>query len=67
MKNFLSNIITGVGIVLGVALLALGGYMGIGNLQAPGSLNVPITVFSLAAIIVGLMMLWLVSGKNENI
>ena len=67
MKNILSIIIKSLGIVLGVGLLALGGFMGIENLQAPGALNAPITVFSLAAIIVGLMMLWLVSKKNENI
>ena len=66
MKNILSIIIKGLGIGLGVALLALGGFMGIENLQAPGALNVPITVFSLAAIFVGLIMLWLVSMKNEN-
>ncbi len=40
--------------------------MGLEDLQAPGGLNVPIAVFSLAAIIVGLIMLWLVSRKNEN-
>ena len=66
MQKIISIIIKGVGIVLGVVLLVLGGFMGVENLQAPGGLNVPIAVFSLAAVIVGLMLMWLVSRKNEN-
>ena len=66
MKTIISIILKGVGIVVGVVLLVLGGFMGIENLQVQGTLNIPITIFSLAAILVGSIMLWLVSKKNEN-
>lgn len=66
MKNIFSIILKGVGIALGLVLLVLGGFMGLEDLQAPGALNIPIAVFSLAAILVGSIMLWLVFKKNEN-
>ena len=66
MKNIISNILRGVGLALGVILLALGGFMGIENVQAPGTINIPIVIFSLAALLVGAIMLWLVFKKNEN-
>jgi hypothetical protein len=51
---------------LGVILLSVGGFMGLENLQAPGTINIPIFIFSVAAILVGSIMLWLVLKKNEN-
>ena len=41
MRNILSIILKGIGITLGVVLLVLGGFMGLENLQAPGTINVP--------------------------
>ena len=67
MKNIISNILRGVGLALGVILLALGGFMGIENVQAPGTINIPIVIFSLAAILVGSILLWMVFRKNEGI
>ena len=67
MKNIISNILRGVGLALGVILLALGGFMGIENVQAPGTINIPIVIFSLAAILVGSILLWMVFRKNEEI
>ena len=66
MQNIISIILKGIGIVLGVVLLILGGFMGLEDLQAPGDLNIPIMVFSLAAILLGSIVLWLVFKKNEN-
>jgi hypothetical protein len=66
VRNIISIIIKAIGIVLGVVLLALGGFMGLEDLQAPGNLNIPIMIFSLAAILVGSIMLWLVFKKTEN-
>ena len=66
MRNIISIIIKAIGIVLGVVLLALGGFMGLEDLQAPGNRNIPIMVFSLAAILVGSIVLWLVFKENEN-
>lgn len=66
MRNIISIIIKAIGIVLGVVLLALGGFMGLEDLQAPGNLNIPIMIFSLAAILVGSIVLWLVFKKSEN-
>jgi len=66
MRNMISSILKGIGIALGVILLALGGFMGIENVQAPGTINIPILIFSVAAILVGSIMLWLVLKKNEN-
>ena len=66
MRNIISIILKGIGIFLGVVLLALGGFMGLEDLQAPGTINIPIAIFSLAAILVGSIMLWLTLRKNPN-
>jgi hypothetical protein len=66
MRNILSIILKGIGIFLGVVLLSVGGFMGLENWQAPGTLNIPIAIFSLAAILVASIMLWLTLRKNEN-
>ena len=66
MKNMISSILKGIGVALGVILLALGGFMGIENVQAPGTINIPIFIFSMAAILVGSILLWLVFKKDEN-
>jgi len=66
MRNIISIILKGIGIFLGVVLLALGGFMGLENVQAPGTINIPIAIFSLAAILVGSIMLWLTLKKNPN-
>ncbi|MEX2493931.1 MAG: hypothetical protein WD425_19490 [Nitrospirales bacterium] len=66
VKNIILTILKGIGLALGVILLALGGYMGLENIQAPGSLNIPIAVFSFAAILVGTILLWFVGKKNTN-
>ncbi len=66
VRNFFSIIIKGLGIFLGIALLSLGAFMGIENLQAPGTINIPILTFSLAAILGGSIMLWLAFRKREN-
>ncbi len=64
VRNFFSIIIKGLGIFLGIALLSLGGFIGIEDLQAPGTINIPILVFSVAGILVGSIMLWLVFKKK---
>jgi len=66
MKNIISTILKGISIALGVILLALGGFMGWENLQASGTINIPIMFFSVAAILVASMMLWLALKKNET-
>ncbi len=66
MRNMISSILKGIGVALGVILLALGGFMGIENVQAPGTINIPIFIFSVAAILVGSILRWLVFKKNEN-
>jgi len=66
VRNFFSIIIKGLGIFLGIALLSLGAFMGIEDLQAPGTINIPILVFSLGAILGGSIMLWLAFKKKEN-
>jgi hypothetical protein len=66
MRNMISSILKGIGVALGVILFALGGFMGIENVQAPGTINIPIFIFSMAAILVGSILLWLVFKKNEN-
>jgi hypothetical protein len=40
--------------------------MGLEDLQAPGDINIPIMVFSLAAILLGSIVLWLVFKKNVS-
>jgi len=66
VKYILSIILKAIGITLGVLLLILGGFMGLENIQAPGSLNIPIAVFSLAAILVGTILLWLGFKNHAN-
>ena len=66
MRIMISSILRGIGITLGIVLFALGGFMGLENLQAPGTINIPIAIFSLAAILAGSIMLWLMLKKNEN-
>jgi len=66
VKNFFASIKKGIGIFLGALLLVIGGGIGLENLQAPGTINIPIMLFSLAAILVGSIILWLTFKKNEN-
>ena len=66
MKNFFAIIKKGIGLFLGGLLLTVGGFMGIEDLQAPGDLSIPIMVFSLAAIIVGSLILWLTLKSKEQ-
>ena len=64
--TIVSSILKGVGIFLGVVLLALGGWIGVENWQAPGTINIPIMVFSVAAILIGSLFLWLSFRKYEK-
>ena len=66
MKDFFAIIKKGIGIFLGALLLVIGGGMGLEDLQAPGTINIPIIIFSLAAILVGSIILWMTFKKNEN-
>jgi len=66
VRNFFAIIKRSIGIVLGVILLSVGGFIGIEDLQAPGTINIPIFIFSLAAILVGSILLWLMLKKNTN-
>lgn len=66
MKEFFAIIKKGIGIFLGALLLLIGGGIGLENLQAPGTINIPIMLFSLAAILVGSIILWMTFKKNEN-
>ena len=66
MKEFFAIIKKGIGIFLGVLLLVIGGGIGLEDLQAPGTINIPIIIFSLAAILVGSIILWMTFKKNEN-
>ena len=66
MKEFFAIIKKGIGIFLGALLLVIGGGIGWENLQAPGTINIPIMLFSLAAILVGPIILWMTFKKNEN-
>ena len=66
MKNFFAIIKKGVGIFFGGILLTVGGFMGVEDLQAPGDLSIPIMVFSLAAILVGALILWLTLKSKEQ-
>lgn len=50
-------------IFVGVGLLALGGWMGVENWQAPGTIHLPMMVFSVTAILVGSLFLWLALKK----
>ncbi len=66
MKNIFSILLQAIGLFVGALLLLLGGYMGLENLQAPGTLNLPIAVFSLAGVIVGGILVWLVFKKRAS-
>jgi len=66
VKEFFAIIKKGIGIFLGVLLLVIGGGIGLEDLQAPGTINIPILFFSLAAILVGSIILWVTFKKNEN-
>ncbi len=66
MGKFFSILKSGVGIVLGAFLLVLGGGIGLENLQAPGTINIPIMLFSVVAILAGSRILWVTLRKNEN-
>ena len=66
MKDFFAIIKKGIGIFLGALLLVVGGGIGLEDLQAPGTINIPIIIFSLAAILVGSIILWMTFKKNEN-
>ena len=66
MKDFFAIIKKGIGIFLGALLLVIGGGIGLEDLQAPGTINIPIIIFSLAAILVGSIILWMTFKKNEN-
>lgn len=64
--NLLAIIFKGIGIFAGIVLLFLGGWIGVENWQAPGTINLPMMVFSVAAILVGSLFLWLAFRKQEN-
>ena len=66
MKEFFAIIKKGIGIFLGALLLVIGGGIGLEDLQAPGTINIPILFFSWAAILVGAIILWMTFKKNEN-
>lgn len=66
MKEIFAIILKGIGIFLGALLLVIGGGIGLENLQAPGTINIPIMLFSLAAILVGSIILWMTFRKNKN-
>ena len=66
MANFITALLKGLGLFLGVVLLVLGGWVGLENWQAPGSINWPVMVFSVAAILVGAILLWLALKKPQN-
>ena len=66
MRDFFAIIKKGIGLFLGALLLVIGGGIGLENLQAPGTINIPIMLFSLAAILLGSIILWLTFRKNEN-
>ncbi len=66
MGNFISSLVKGIGLFLGVVLLILGGWVGLENWQAPGNINLPIIVFSVVAILVGSLFLWLALKKDQK-
>ncbi len=66
MKNFFAIIKKGIVLFIGGLLLVIGGGIGLENLQAPGTINVPIMIFSLSAILVGSILLFLAFKKNKN-
>lgn len=64
--NLLEIIFKGIGIFVGIVLLFLGGWIGVENWQTPGTINLPMMVFFVAAILVGSLFLWLAFRKQEN-
>ncbi len=66
VKNFFAIIKKGIGLFIGGLLLVIGGGIGLENLQAPGDINFPIMIFSLSAILVGSIILFLSIKKNEH-
>jgi hypothetical protein len=66
VKEIFAIIKKGIGIFLGALLLVIGGGIGLEDLQAPRTINIPIIFFSLAAILVGSIILWMTFRKNEN-
>ncbi len=47
-------------------MLVIGGGIGLENVQAPGAFNIPIMIFSLSAILIGSIILYLSIKKNEH-
>ena len=66
MKKIFAIIKKGISIFLGTLLLMIGGGIGLEDLQAPGTINIPIMFFSLAAILVGSIILWITFQNSEN-
>ncbi len=66
MGNIFLIIIKGIGIFLGTVLVSVGGFIGIENLQAPGTINIPILLLSVTAILVGSIILWIALRKKEK-
>ncbi len=66
MKNFFAIVQKGIILFIGVLLLVIGGGIGLENLQAPGTINIPIMIFSLSAILVGSILLFLAFKKHTN-
>ena len=62
-----SLILRGVEIFLGIALITAGGWIGVENWEAPGILNLPIIVFSVSAMLVGILLLWLAFRTYEKV
>jgi hypothetical protein len=58
MMSMGSTILRGIEISLGIVLLALGGWIGLENWPSSEILNIPLMVFSAAAMLVGLLFLW---------
>mgnify|MGYP000527745316 CR=1 FL=1 len=66
MKKFFAIIKKGIGLFIGGLLLVVGGGIGLENVQAAGTINIPIMIFSLTAILVGSIILFLSIKKNEH-
>ena len=66
MGNIFLIIIKGIGIFLGTVLVSVGGFIGMENLQAPGTINIPIMLLSVTAILVGSIILWIAVRKKEK-
>ncbi len=66
MGNIFLIIIKGIGIFLGTVLVSVGGFIGMENFQAPGTINIPIMLLSVTAILVGSIILWIALRKKEK-